>query len=334
MMERVVLALTNRCNLRCRHCYAEGGTPLAGELASQDLEDVVAQVAALSARRLILSGGEPLTVPERLEACAARARAAGLRTTVTTNATLLTPERVRWLGDLAVDTVQVSLDSDRPAEHDLVRGPGTHALAAAGLRAAANAGLHCTVMMVAFRHNWSRVPHLARAAAEWGARLLAVDRFAPVGRGQAMPEFELGPEDLRGLHEELAWCREHAPIPVVTNDPIWNALQLARAVSSDFEWARSAAIGCSAGTGSCVVAADGRVFPCTFLPLVLGDVRTRDLGDILDTSEVVAALRDRDRLEGKCGKCRLRVICGGCRAEALARSGNLLGEDALCPVGR
>ena len=333
MMERVVLALTNRCNLRCRHCYVEGGEALPVELTLAELADVVTQVAGLAARRLILSGGEPLLVPERLEWTLARAKAAGLRTTVTTNATTLTEERARWLKALGLDTLQVSLDADRPAEHELIRNAGTHARAVAGLQAAVAAGLSCTVMMVAFRHNWPRVGPLAQAAAAWGARLLAVDRFVPVGRGRTSTHLDLDRQDLEGLHRELTAANQQASIPVVTNDPIWNAVRLAEAAPSDFGWARSAAIGCSAGTGSCVIGADGEVFPCTFLPLPLGNTRTHSLRGILAGSPLVTALKDRDRLEGRCGRCRLRLICGGCRAEALVRpGGSLLAEDPLCPV--
>ncbi len=142
-----------------------------------------------------------------------------------------------------------------------------------------------------------------------------MDHFVPVGRGRAEHELELGIDDLRGLHDELLAARRSGTVRVVANDPIWNALRLAESMppGSDFGWAEFAPVGCSAGTGSCVVSADGHVYPCTFLPMSLGDVRTESLEDILAGSDVVAALSDRDRLEGDCGDCRLRLICGGCR---------------------
>jgi MoaA/NifB/PqqE/SkfB family radical SAM enzyme len=65
-------------------------------------------------------------------------------------------------------------------------------------------------------------------------------------------------------------------------------------------------------------------------------------------SEVFQALRDYDRLQGKCGICEYKTICGGCRARAFSAygtmiqtcgslvrpqdiEGELCAEDPLCP---
>jgi sulfatase maturation enzyme AslB (radical SAM superfamily) len=45
---------------------------------------------------------------------------------------------------------------------------------------------------------------------------------------------------------------------------------------------------------------------------------------------LMQALRDRNRLAGKCGKCRLRWLCGGCRGIAYAISDDPLAEDPQC----
>ena len=41
-------------------------------------------------------------------------------------------------------------------------------------------------------------------------------------------------------------------------------------------------------------------------------------------------LRDTDKLEGKCGVCEYRPICGGSRARAYAGTGNYLASDPSC----
>ena len=45
---------------------------------------------------------------------------------------------------------------------------------------------------------------------------------------------------------------------------------------------------------------------------------------------ILNALRDRDKLKGRCGKCRRRWLCGGCRGVAFAVTGDYLNEDPQC----
>jgi len=45
---------------------------------------------------------------------------------------------------------------------------------------------------------------------------------------------------------------------------------------------------------------------------------------------VFKALRNRDRLRGSCGTCPYKYVCGGCRARALAYTGDILGSDPGC----
>jgi hypothetical protein len=73
------------------------------------------------------------------------------------------------------------------------------------------------------------------------------------------------------------------------------------------------------------------------MPTVAGDLRARSFGEIWSGSELFGALRRR-QLSGRCGRCEYRLLCGGCRARALAASGDCLGEDPSCtyepPAGR
>ena len=95
--------------------------------------------------------------------------------------------------------------------------------------------------------------------------------------------------------------------------------------------------GCLAGQHVCFVSHAGEVYPCGYLPISSGNVRTTPLAEIWDTSVVFARLRDPALLEGKCGVCGFRTVCGGCRARAYAATGNELAEEPFCiyePPGR
>jgi len=80
----------------------------------------------------------------------------------------------------------------------------------------------------------------------------------------------------------------------------------------------------------------GRVTACPYMDTQVGDLRLEKLANIWNESPDFKRLRTVE-YDGKCGLCRYRMLCGGCRARALATLGNDMGEDQWCvyePVGQ
>ncbi|MFP5249100.1 MAG: SPASM domain-containing protein, partial [Acidobacteriota bacterium] len=88
--------------------------------------------------------------------------------------------------------------------------------------------------------------------------------------------------------------------------------------------------GLNDGKGFVFISHTGEVFPSGFLPLAAGNVRNQPLARIYRESPLFRSLRDTAQLEGKCGACEFRNICGGSRARAFALTGNPLGEEPCC----
>lgn len=88
--------------------------------------------------------------------------------------------------------------------------------------------------------------------------------------------------------------------------------------------------GLNDGKGFVFISHTGEVFPSGFLPLTAGNVRNQPLAQIYRESPLFRSLRDTSQLEGKCGACEFRNICGGSRARAFALTGNPLGEEPCC----
>ena len=93
---------------------------------------------------------------------------------------------------------------------------------------------------------------------------------------------------------------------------------------------RARGLGIRDGNGIMFIAANGEVTPSGFLPLSAGNVRNHDPLELYREADVFRALRSPERLEGRCGACQFRQICGGSRARAWAATGNVLAEDPLC----
>ena len=74
----------------------------------------------------------------------------------------------------------------------------------------------------------------------------------------------------------------------------------------------------------------GEVCPSRFLPLSAGDVTRQSLSEVYCESPLFLSLRDTSRLKGKCGRCRVRHLCGGSRARAYVMTGDLFAADPCC----
>jgi radical SAM protein with 4Fe4S-binding SPASM domain len=74
----------------------------------------------------------------------------------------------------------------------------------------------------------------------------------------------------------------------------------------------------------------GNICPSGFLPMPRGNVRRANLADVYRCDEVFVRLRDEDALEGNCGRCGFRAVCGGSRSRAFAATGSAMGTDPLC----
>jgi radical SAM protein with 4Fe4S-binding SPASM domain len=88
--------------------------------------------------------------------------------------------------------------------------------------------------------------------------------------------------------------------------------------------------GCLAGQAVCFVSHTGEVFPCGYLPVTSGNVKSIPLPEIWAKSGVFADLRDESTLEGKCGCCEYSKVCMGCRARAFGHTQNYLAEEPNC----
>jgi radical SAM protein with 4Fe4S-binding SPASM domain len=94
-----------------------------------------------------------------------------------------------------------------------------------------------------------------------------------------------------------------------------------------FRWAKT---GINDGRGVMFVSHAGLIHPSGFLPIVCGAFPTTSAIDVYQKSPIFRALRDADRLQGKCHVCQYREICGGSRARAYALTGNPLAQEPDC----
>ena len=87
---------------------------------------------------------------------------------------------------------------------------------------------------------------------------------------------------------------------------------------------------CPCGIYYCRITPEGELTPCPYLPVSVGNLKDESFVNLWNESKTFQDLRNRNLLEGKCGACEFKEVCGGCRARAYATTGNYLAEDASC----
>jgi MoaA/NifB/PqqE/SkfB family radical SAM enzyme len=171
---------TLRCNLQCAHCYSNSGPAAHVDLDGAVLCGVISDAAALGYAVVAVSGGEPLLYPG-LALVLQHAKACGLRTTVTTNGTLLSPERLRPLVG-CVDTLAISLDGPPTLHNQIRQSPRAFERLVAGLEHVRSAGFTFGFIHTLTSASWEDLLWTADFAAQQGAALLQLHPLERTGR--------------------------------------------------------------------------------------------------------------------------------------------------------
>ena len=278
----------------------------------------------------------------------------GLYTSIATNGTLLTRNNVRRLKEAGIKYIEISLDSSSSEIHDRFRGvPGAFDKTVEGIRNVVEDGSFETGMAtVATKYNLEDIPRTMELARNLGLGRFIVFNFVPAGRGADIIRQDLSPEEREGLlhmlynkWQDLSVSGEKMGVfstsPTYSRIGIEEVMKGEGKVFSPTHFA-SAGIGnsgvaiadfiggCGAGRMYAGIEDTGDVTPCVFLPIKVGNIRTRTFSQIWRESPVMNALRDRSNLSGYCADCAFKSDCGGCRARAYGYYGDINGPDPGC----
>lgn len=123
MVRNLQFHLTNKCNLRCIHCYMDSGVKHYDEMTINQWKEIIDKASLRYGRWFLsLTGGEPLVYQGYLDILK-YAKDKGATTGMISNGTLLTPKKVEEL-DGVLDHLQISLDGATEEVNDRIRGKG------------------------------------------------------------------------------------------------------------------------------------------------------------------------------------------------------------------
>ena len=321
----VAWELTRNCNLNCVHCRASAKAgPHKGELTTDECKKVVDEILAFSSPTVILTGGEPLMREDIFEIID-YANEKGLRTVMATNGTLLDREKTTRLIKGGIKRVSMSIDGKNREDHDSFRGVvGSFDAVIKATHSLSELGLPFQINTTVTRLNVTDLEAIYTLVKSVGAVAWHVFLLVPVGRGERLKGEELSAETYEDVLEWLYETEKRAQIEMkVTCAPHYY-----RIVKQKGDTPKSS--GCLAGKTFMFISHKGVIQPCGYLEVPSGDLSKTALQKIWEESTVFTALRDLTSYKGKCAGCRFLKICGGCRARAHEKSGDILAEEPLC----
>ncbi|MBO5589087.1 MAG: putative heme d1 biosynthesis radical SAM protein NirJ2 [Anaerovibrio sp.] len=317
--------VTNACNMFCDHCYREAGCKAEEELSTEEAKTLLEQIARAGFKIMIFSGGEPLIRPDILE-LVSYATSLGLRSVFGTNGTLITLEMAQKLKDAGAMGMGISLDSmDKKKHNEFRKFDGAWEGAVQGMRNCRAVGLpfqiHTTVM------DWNN--HELEAITDFAVAEGAVAHhfffLVPTGRAKTIEAESLRAEQYEETLTRIMQKQTEVDIELKpTCAPQFMRIAAQMGIKTRFRR------GCLAGTAYCIISPRGKVQPCAYLNMELGDVRETPFDEIWKNNEVLNTLRTLE-YKGGCGECEFKRACGGCRARAAYyHDGDYMAEEPWC----
>jgi 12,18-didecarboxysiroheme deacetylase len=343
----VVWNVTRACNLKCVHCYAQAkaaGGP--DELSTQEGFDLIDDLADFGAPVMLFSGGEPLVRPD-LTQLIDRAVGRGMRAVISTNGTLITPDKASELKDLGLSYVGISLDGLAEV-NDRFRGvPGAFDQALAGIRNCREVGLKVGLRFTINKRNAQEVPAIFDLLEAEDIPRICFYHLVYSGRGSSLMDEDLDHDETRRtvdlimdrtkrLHDqgrptEVLTVDNHADGPYLYLRMLEEGSPRAGEVLELLQMNE----GNSSGRGIGCVSWDGSVHADQFWRNhTFGNVKQRPFSEIWTDPnvELLADLKDKKpHLQGRCRTCRWLDVCAGnFRARAEAAFGDPWADDPAC----
>ena len=166
------IELTERCNLSCVHCYINqpGNSPAARsvELTTDQVKDIIDQVAAAGCLFLTITGGEPLLRTDFAEIYR-HAKHNGLLINLFTNATMVSAPIADLLAELPPRAIDITLYGATPHTYERVtRLPGSFQKAIQGIRLLVERDLPVHLKSVLLTINAHELPEMRALSEELG----------------------------------------------------------------------------------------------------------------------------------------------------------------------
>ncbi len=292
-LKYLLLHITEKCNLNCRHCYL-------GEKRNRDLElEVIQKILKEFGEygfKLLITGGEPL-LHENFWEILAFAKKFPIRVELLTNGTLVTKDIAERLSKY-VHCVQISLDGMEEG-HEILRGKGTFHDTLKGIK---NAKRYLNVTIATMIHS---------------VNTLEFDRMNKLMKELMIDEWILDiPSECGNLSKN-----KKLSVDFLNAAKIFKKYGYTSGIHTGEE-------DYSCGANLCSINVDGETTKCGFFVDSVGNIREGNLEDFwkIIVQKYLPKLTELD-----CRNCKVLKTCrGGCRYRAWKNRGFYGKDPFMC----
>ncbi|MCP4639675.1 MAG: SynChlorMet cassette radical SAM/SPASM protein ScmE [bacterium] len=335
--ESMNLAISSRCNLRCTYCsFFTSAGDVQEELSTEEWLKFFEELNRCSVMRVCIEGSEPFVredLPELIDGIVKNR----MRYFILSNGTLITDEMAAFLKSTGrCESVQVSIDGDRPEEHESMRGDGTFHLAVRGLECLRRHEVPVAVRLTIHRGNVHRLEEAARFLLEdMGLSHFSTNSASHFGKCREKPhdvqltveEYGLAMETILRLERKYEG-RVGAQAGPLSSVRDWILMEQARRAGLDGLPRRGSLTSCGGVWKRLDVRSDGALVPCGQMPhIVVGWANKDSLERVWQEHPELWRLRFRNQLPlrevSSCAGCPYTEYCaGGCPASAYTITGH------------
>jgi radical SAM protein with 4Fe4S-binding SPASM domain len=298
------IEITSRCNLRCKFCYLDHADN--DELSTEEIKDYLDHLAGLGSLFLSLTGGEPLLRKDFWE-IAQHAHDLGFALNLKTNGTLIDKRTADRIAGLNFYRVDISLLGATPEVHDsITQVQGSLEKTIRAVKRLRKNDIQVFLMSTIIRDNLSEFNKIKALADKTDVQLASTPLVYPKNDSGKEPlRYRLTDEELAHYfrktlepHSIKILCPDTEPDPLI----------------------------CQAGRTDISINSQGKVYPCLGFPWEVGDLRKKNLAEIIENSERLSLFRSLDGSEFEdCFRCEDSALCTRCPGLAFLEKGDFLG---------
>lgn len=260
-LRTLVLDVTPKCNMSCSHCYASTFENTK-QIELSTLVSALHQAHNLGVSHYVFMGGEPIMDRKRLESIINSCHPDESFLTVTSNGWGMTLPVIRWLKNLQIDKISLSLDSGLEAEHDANRKKGSFRRVLQAVDHILGEGL-IAALDVVVTHDSLYSEGFRRVYDYAISKKIRIDLqiAEPVGNWDGRKDILITKEDAKYIQK----LRDESPL----------TLQGQKSIKRDVFCGE--VDHCPAGTDFMHITANGNILPCNFLQFSLGNIKDTSL---------------------------------------------------------
>jgi radical SAM protein with 4Fe4S-binding SPASM domain len=327
--------ITERCNLRCTHCYQDAYS--GKELGLRDLLRILEQFKDFlqfwrseqsqpqMRGHITITGGEPFVrrgFLDLLEVFAANRQHFSFA--ILTNGSFIDTAMARRLRKLGPSFVQVSIEGNSTT-HDKIRGSGNLEQTVSALKHLVRERIRTFISFTAHQDNFREFTEVARLGRRLQVSRVWSDRLIPWGIGSGLKEKVLTPEDTQEFFEIMKKARNHV------SRRWFGRTEIAMHRALQFLVAGGRPYHCTAGDTLVTVQPNGDLYPCRRMPIPVGNLLETPLIELYFNSNLFHALRNRNLISEKCQDCFYSKLCrGGLKCLSYAMTGDPFKTDPGC----